>query len=185
MRKADINLDFHQTVKETRKPFILGVDNPSNWELVRNISICDIFIEEPSENARRYGTLTGYADFLGKRHLCIEVSELSEREQAFNLTMKSVSSLLGYEKRDTEREIKKLKTVHSEAFSHKCMQLVPDLQNLEEVRKGQSLGSDGQGGDILCPFDGYLLFPKYLPRNGDGEVIGRLPLDIFELAVEI
>ena len=80
--------------------------------------------------------------------------------------------------------LKMIKVVYGHKFANAKMHLHPGFKNLQFFTKGTSLGvSEGQ--DILAPFDGYILFPKYPERDSQGNARTPIPSDLFQMGQEI
>jgi hypothetical protein len=75
--------------------------------------------------------------------------------------------------------------VFAQSFAHAGMALHAGLHNFTPVQAGEVLGQDGAGGELVCPQEGVLLFPKYPPRDAQGLAREPKPKEIYNLATKM
>ena len=74
-----------------------------------------------------------------------------------------------------------LSIAHYQKFDGPLCQLNEGLENLTEVKENQELGRRHNGEPFTAPFDGYVVFPKYVERDEKGAAIQTPPKDIIAL----
>lgn len=196
---ADLFVDFHQTNQYTPHPFyIFGSHDLSNlWAQV--LGVAPVLITRKAGLSFSTSGLCSdeWMRQQGKAGLTLELSEQGFRPeaahtacvvmqralQAVEKTASGTCDLNDLAKKNTALRI--LEIMHREPYSHALKKLTPGLHNFERVYAGQVLGEDGPGKPLLCPKDGYILFPKYPIYSEDGLPAQALPGEIFLLVHKI
>ena len=83
------------------------------------------------------------------------------------------------------QELRFYEIVFAQSFAEAGMALQEGLNNFTPVQAEQVLGQDGKGGELLCPQEGVLLFPKYPSRDDEGLALQPRPKEIYNLATKM
>ena len=75
-------------------------------------------------------------------------------------------------------------TVHREPFGSADHCLREGLTNFEPVRAGDRVSAEGTP-EMVAPFDGLVVFPKYPERDAEGAAQGPLPGEIYRIIAEL
>ncbi len=198
--QGDLFIDFHQTILPTKYAFWTVSYSPLIAAWAQALGGSQMFLTRRPGDIFAKGLMTSdeYGRSQGVPSLTVETSAsgvtkagekiiLEILHTAFKILpeMASTRDLIHvgpYAKKNPE--LKFLVRSHKEDFNHPLLALRPGLVNFDEVKKGEILGTKAGNENILAPEDGYVIFPKYLPRDGQGQVFGPLPSDLYLLYKE-
>jgi succinylglutamate desuccinylase len=194
---ADVFVDFHQTILETRQPFYINPWHTNGWHWARALASAPVWVtRDPrlqfSASAR---CSDEYVVQRGQTGLTVELSQKGFSEQAERICWRTMCTAL--ECADAiaagtngirniaigKPDLHFLTTTHSEAFASPAHHLKPGLVNFQPVVAGETLHRDGTP-TLRVPSAGVLLFPKYPPRDKDGALSPR-PKDIYRLVTPL
>jgi len=190
---ADVFVDFHQTILETRQPFYIFPWHVPGWHWARALQSSEVWVtRDPrlqfSANSR---CSDEYVCTTGRPGLTVELSQKGFSDNAEALCWQTMVRALQHA--DTmaaqEADIQQLAaaapeltyytTTYTEPFATPEHALRPGLVNFQPVKAGQQLASP-RTPEMVVPSNGMLLFPKYPPREGSSALTPR-PKDIYRL----
>lgn len=192
---ADFLLDLHQTIGVTPCPFYVCKDRSINHQWAQALEASQhVIVSDPKESISA-GLVSAieHADSRDIPALVIELSQMGLRKEAHNIAYKSICDLLSLKDKiefnqtnlseinrhkPKTRQLKISEHVH---FDSRRKRLMPGWNNLQFVTAGTPLGYNEDGSIFEMTRDGYLLFPKYPPRNSENEAIGVIPKEIVEI----
>jgi succinylglutamate desuccinylase len=191
--RADLFIDFHQTILSTERPFYIFPWQPIGWRWARTLRSAEVWVTGDPGQAFSAGTRCAdeYVRMLGKPGLTLELSKKgfdaeAERRawQSMVDALRTVDSLFTgrttlHESAMAKPELTFYHTVHREAFSSAELELRPGLTNFTSVQAGELLSSR-ESEDLAAPMGGHLLFPKYPPRE-HGRAVAPVPKEIYRV----
>ena len=187
MDRADLLIDFHQTILDTQRPFYICplTDEVLHWAKV--LSCSDAIIDSTPDESTEVKTRCAddYMFIQNKPALTIELSQKGFNEHAKQITLHSCKSVMAcidrLQKGETLKEIsceyrnvQIYETIHREPYRSREYQLRPNIVNFMPVKKGEKLNVENSP-ELLSPVDGFILFPKYPPPNK------ALPFEIYRI----
>ncbi|MCB0357290.1 MAG: succinylglutamate desuccinylase/aspartoacylase family protein [Bdellovibrionales bacterium] len=191
INECDIFVDFHQTIEPTSEPFYVIVDTIENRSFVKRLQLVKkAILRSPTHDT--YLTASTYANKQHKISATIELSQIGINDQATALCAELINSTLEIaaklkQKNNIQQlaidlpELTWLAIAHYQKFDGpKCI-LKPGWANLTAVKEHQVLGKTDLGQDFLAPFNGYVLFPKYVDRDAQGTPLKPPPQDIIAI----
>lgn len=190
---ADLFCDLHQTIEPTMGSFYVIRKDPKSIYLcdALNLSPYAIVIDDAQAETKDRITGTAFALMKNTPAFTIELSQKGYSKEAEDLAISTIKKVLDFTNQkglenlnEKKGNLKLLEVSYSHKFTNPKTRLVEGLKNLKFYKKGDLLGYDGDK-EILCPFEGYLFFPKYPKRDEKNEVIETLPTNLFMLAKEI
>lgn len=184
LNSCDLLFDFHQTSQLTHYPFYAFGFHYQSYLWARVAGCTPMFVTRPTNQKFSAGGLCidEYMRSLNKPAVTLELSQRGFIETAKNITELVISRVLQtYQKMSNiqdiatllksarrNRNLTLLLTIYKEPFSHPRKALTPGFVNFSRVAKGQKLGTDENLQPILASDTGFLLFPKYPPRDEQG-----------------
>lgn len=177
MDRADLLIDFHQTILETQRPFYICpfTDDVLHWAKI--LSCSDAIIDSTPDEKQEAKTRCAddYMYFQNKPALTIELSKKGFNETAKRLTIHSCMCVVeciermqegeGLEDISNEHnEVRIYETIHREPYRSRDYRLRPNILNFMPVEKGEILNRENSP-EMISPCDGFLLFPKYPPPD--------------------
>ena len=175
--KADLLIDFHQTILHTQKSFYICPLTKDILHWAKILECTNAIVDATPDNTET--STTRCADdymYLRKNPaLTIELSKKGFSDTATQITRKACFNALDTitklqsgitlsELADTKPDVHIYKTVHREPYKIRDLRLKPELFNFTPVASGEHLEAENSM-EIIAPFDGYLLFPKYPKDN--------------------
>jgi predicted deacylase len=195
---ADVFFDFHQTIQPAKEFFYIFPMDDVSYQWARAAGGCSIFMtRRPSQSFSSSGMCTDeYVRNYKKPGITMELGKQGFSPLVTSTTVRMVRRILKagdrvfgghgvisiHQYARKNRELKWCEMTYKEPFSHPLKSLNPGFCNLDSVYKGQVMGKDETGKDILAPHSGFILFPKYPPRNAKGEADLPLPGELYVLA---
>lgn len=198
--QADVFIDFHQTIEPSEKPFYIFPFHESGYQWAKLLGGGTSLITRDSRHAFSEGCVCAdeYARNRGVPGITLEMGQKGITKIAEELTWQTMErALQALDKTvagqtiqeqiatSTPPEFEFIEIQYAEAFAGPRSQLNPGLLNFTWVDAGQVIGKHDDGTEIIVPQAGYLVFPKYPPRDDQGLVIGRAPGQIYNLAVKM
>jgi succinylglutamate desuccinylase len=189
---ADVFLDFHQTILDTRQPFYITPWHTPGWHWARAIRSSPVWVtRDPRIPFSASSRCTDeYVAGRGKPGITVELSKKGFDDEAAKLCMRTMVDTLAHadevgggstieDLAARQPELSFFQTTFTEPFASPEMMLRPGLVNFQPVRAGQTMQAEGSPA-ITIPDDGMLLFPKYPPRQGT-QATAPWPNDIYRL----
>lgn len=164
---SDYHLDIHQTVEPSISPFFVGPKCLSlqifAQQVYENLPIICFPIGGFSNNGH---PLDEYLATQKKMGLTVELGQKGfDESQIFmgksimeNFLKRCVEDFDRNQKLDSKRTLSKITAIQNSASRDAVLRT--GIQNLTPLQKGEEIGITSQG-KILCPADGFALFPKY------------------------
>lgn len=196
LNSADVFIDFHQTTQKCLKPFYVFAMHPESYYWARAVGMARTFITRKA--GKRFSELgmcsDEYMRFLGKAGLTIELGQQGYSTLATNITecilyrgLKCMDKIylsgVSLKKCAHKNENFEFLTItHREPFVHPGARLHDGFYNFSAVKKGAEIGVDENKKPIVVPQDGFLLFPKYPVRDGQGQAELPLAGELYVLA---
>jgi succinylglutamate desuccinylase len=154
-------LDLHSyRAKKDAKPFLI-VDR-SYFDVVKNMDF-EIIISGFSKIEK--GATDGYMHNKNKIGICAELGSLYYPEEFVNLGIKTSLQFLKYFNLiNTDTTCTKQKQKRMEAYliyrkKHYDFSFIKNYNNFDRVKKSDIIAIEN-GGKIIAPFDGYIIFPN-------------------------
>jgi len=177
---ADLFLDLHQTLLESRSAFWTFPWSPIFGHWARILGTAPVGITRPSGQVFATAGLKCIDEYVrdrGRPGFTVELGQKGfDPAQADNALRTMLTLLetqeridLGHSTLESESEsgspVRWFQTVHREPWGDPDRRLRPGLSTWTPVRAGEDLSADASP-PILSPVDGALLFPKYPdPQN--------------------
>ncbi|MDP7040505.1 MAG: hypothetical protein QGI45_15210, partial [Myxococcota bacterium] len=139
------------------------------------------------EFARQHG-IPGLTLEMGQKGLSELAGAVSKKTmlRALDITERlKQGKTLKVQAQGLDEELGFYEIVFAQSFAHAGMALHAGLHNFTPVQAGEVLGQDGAGGELVCPQEGVLLFPKYPPRDAQGLAREPKPKEIYNLATKM
>lgn len=184
LNSCDLLFDFHQTSQPTQYPFYAFGFHYESYLWARAAGCTQMFVTRAAKQQFSVGGMCvdEYVRSLSKPAVTLELSQRGFTDTAQNITALVTERVLKtFQKMshitDTKILIKNAKknqnlnfllTVYKEPFSHPQKKLNEGFVNFSYVHAKQVLGVDEHSKPITSPHSGYLLFPKYPPRDAQG-----------------
>ena len=194
LNRADLYIDFHQTILESTQPFYICPFNEQTWQWMRLMGGAKVWVTRhinhgggglkcADEYVRQRGKASitlelGAAGFSAKSRAGVWKS-LNRAINAINQIQAKKSTL--YEMSQGEPELQFYETEHRYNFSNPKMSLKEGLVNFQPVSAGETLSLDGSEVSIHAPIDGILLFPKYPRRDESGVALSPRPTELYRI----
>ncbi|MCB0391893.1 MAG: succinylglutamate desuccinylase/aspartoacylase family protein [Bdellovibrionales bacterium] len=189
--ECDLFIDLHQTIEPTSEPFFVLSDVSENRNFAQALALINkAILRSPTNDS--YLTATTYAYRKNKIAVTIELSQKGINTQATQLAKKIFTKTFDLACAiSTGKKIEDLckgcapltwlAITHYQEFDGPLCHLTEGFSNLDFVSKGQVLGYKNNGEAFTAPFDGFVLFPKYVERDEKGASIQTPPKDIIAL----
>jgi succinylglutamate desuccinylase len=191
--QADIFLDFHQTNRPSLFPFYIFSMHALSFYWAQSIGVGKAFVtRKPGSTFSTSGMCSDeYARNLNKAGITLELGEKGFQDQAAKFTITAVrrtlkcADLVFTQSNKIENLCHKnesfefYSTIYAEQFEGKNKILASGISNFDELKAGQVIGKHADGGDLVCPQDGAILFPKYFtpgqphPEKGELYVLAK------------
>ena len=184
---ADLLIDFHQTILHTERAFYICplTKQVHNW--AKALQCTNAIVDATPKNIEKATTRCAddYLYLQGKPALTIELSKKGFCDAATEVTQLACTNVLDTITKtqntislesiaNAKPEVPIYTTIHREPYRSRDYRLQPNLYNFTPVKRGQRL-EDVNSPEIIAPFDGCLLFPKYPSSNKP------LPNEIFRI----
>jgi len=190
---ADVFIDFHQTILETRQPFYIFPWHKPGWQWARALQSTEVWVTRDPRLQFSANTRCSdeYVAQTGRPGLTVELSQKGFSDAAEALCMETMLRALRHAEdissggvsvtdiAERERELTFYQTTYTHRFDDPALALEPGLINFQAVQAGQALSAP-DSPEIRVPTDGALLFPKY-PERADGQAVSPLPGEIYRL----
>ncbi len=191
---ADVFIDLHQTILASRERFWIAPFQTVGWHWVRALQASSMWITRSPGTAFSTGTMCAdeYVRAQGRPGLTLELGEKGFGHGAEAVAEAAIRRLLDLSDRiaagsttlETEAEaapdLTFVETVHREPFGSSDLALRPGFVNFTPVTAGESLHADGHP-PLHAATDGWLVFPKYPPRDPSGAYVTPLPGEILRI----
>lgn len=179
IEKADLYLDFHQTMQASLFPFYVMASHKSSAQWARLLEGIDHFLTQPMEESFSPGAKCS-DEFAQEKNIpalsieCWKKGFLPEAEKLTQNLIKQAITYLPQVIRDPmflENESHKKRSLQTLGLFYRHIstedgdQLHPGFQNFQEIKQGQSMGVSANGKEIRSPHEGYLFFPKYSEKS--------------------
>jgi succinylglutamate desuccinylase len=190
---ADIYVDLHQTILETKQPFYICPFHLSGWHWSRALAGAEVWVTRHPGQAFSSGTMCAdeYVRLKGRPAITLELSQKGfgngGEGRAHAVLARLLTTLDAIRRGETtleaaaeaKPELVFLETVHREPFATDGHALADGWVNFTPVAEGAVLHAEGTP-EMVAPTGGYVLFPKYPPRV-DGTYKKPLPKEIFRI----
>jgi len=199
IKSADLFIDFHQTIKASEEPFyIFPFDWPGYyWAKLLGGAKCWVTRAPGKSFAASSVCADEFARQEGIPGLTLEMGQMGLSPLAETVSKETIvralhvidslqqGETLKQQAQGVEQELRFYEIVFAQPFAEAGMALKEGLNNFTPVQAEQVLGQDGKGGELLCPQEGVLLFPKYPPRDDEGSALQPRPKEIYNLATKM
>jgi succinylglutamate desuccinylase len=175
--QADLLIDFHQTILQTEKAFYICplTDEVLCWAKALQCTNAIVDATPTNTNTATTRCADDYMYLRKKPAVTIELSKKGVCESATKITLDACYNVLkaiteiqnGSRLEDVSNakpDVAIYTTIHREPYRSREYRLKPNLYNFTPVHCGEHLEASNSK-EIIVPFDGYLLFPKY-PEDG-------------------
>ena len=199
IKEADLFVDFHQTIMPTLVPFYSLRWNKNSYHLARALGKVNVLLSQPplEKNSKNVKTQVDFASLYDIPAVTVELGvkgfHKSSQELAdhhFGRLLEIASScgetisledvLARYAFKNPDMSI--FECIHRETFLNTDMGLNKGWKNFAPVQKGEEVGYKDANHSLVAPQNGVIIFPKYPPRNEQGQVDGPLPEYLYVLA---
>jgi succinylglutamate desuccinylase len=185
-----IFIDLHQTIGPTKSPFYVIRGAEENMQLATIIAAAPLaMLVEVEANDKARMTSTAFAATQNITSFTLELSQKGYSVKAEELAYSAISKIIHtvnthaistWKHLASQKKPLEVITIeYTHEFTDPAMRLYPGLINGEFYKKDFELG-EYKGQKILAPFDGYIFFPKYPPRDKDQNALSPLPSHLFE-----
>jgi succinylglutamate desuccinylase len=195
---ADVFVDLHQTIERTRHAFYIFPFQEDGWLWARALAATSMWVTRHPGTAFTTGAMCAdeYVRAFQRPGITIELSQRGfghgaepRAEAAIRraLALSDAIAAGGTTLRDAafaEPELTFLETTHREKFDRDELALKPGLDNFLEVPAGELLSAPG-APELRAPRAGWVLFPKYPPREADGRYKQPLPGEIYRIVTPL
>tara|TARA_B100001248_G_C27398316_1_gene467543 strand:+ start:2733 stop:3674 length:942 start_codon:yes stop_codon:yes gene_type:complete len=190
---SDVFLDLHQTIEETEGSFYVLRKDPISLDLARALGLSKhaIVIDSSNKKPGDSMTATEYGKANNSASVTLELGQKGYDTAAETLSYQSIEKFVDFYSQHNKDEfiyeaqksdaLTLLEVKYSHPFESDQMRLIEGLKNLNQYKKGELLGYNGDK-EILAPFDGYIFFPKYIQRDKNGRALEKLPEKLFLFA---
>ena len=199
LAKADIYLDFHQTILHTEQPFTIFPWHSECWKWARVLGAASACVTRPANQGFALGgqiCADEYVRGLGKPGFTLELSQKGFSQEAEDRAYLAATNLLAAADRialgtstldseaEKQDELVFWMTSHREPFATPAHRLRDGLVNFTRVKEGELLSAAGSP-EIRAPMAGCVLFPKYPERDENGQALAPLPSEIVRVITEV
>jgi len=192
--RADLLVDFHQTILATHRPFYICPWHRVGWLWARALAGAEHWITRPPHQSFASGLVCAdeYVRLQGKAGLTLELGEQGFFPEAGELACRTIERALVIADKLATRdkaldeaamgmpELAFMQTVHREKFVDPKMALREGLINFEPVAEGDLLSAAGCP-ELRAPSSGAVLFPKYPPRDPLGNATEPRPGELYRI----
>ena len=195
LETADYFIDFHQTIQPSHYPFYIFCEHPESYDFAKFLKASEVCIfEKPLPEGQ--ASTDQFVQQRGRPALTIELGHMGLTQQSYSIAMRTISRVIQLASVGTApakkiaaatevtQPLKTLKVVHQVKFSSATDQLAPGWKNMAFVKAQDVIGTRADGEPIVSPYDGYICFPKYPPRDESGRCLEKLTANLCEIAVE-
>lgn len=189
---VDVLLDLHQTGAPTASAFYILPWDEAHARWVRALGGAPMWITRPPDQGFSPSTccVDEYVRQRGRIGLTLELSQKgpdpATAQAALGVMRRLVELAEDPRRLAAEAEARPepgyLVLSWREPMGEPTRRLREGLRNLQPVEQGQLLSPDGAPA-LPCPVGGYLLFPKYPPRDAQGRVLPPVPEELFRIVV--
>ncbi|MCO4772364.1 MAG: succinylglutamate desuccinylase/aspartoacylase family protein [Deltaproteobacteria bacterium] len=198
LEEADAYFDFHQTIKPARQPFYIFPWSEAAWLWVRAVQGAEVWVTRNPGQAFASGVMCAdeYVRERGVPGITLELGEKGWSQEAADTTYRVITEALKLADdeatgartlRDAAMAVPDVHfydTMHRQAFSDPAMALVDGVGNFEPVTEGAVL-SRVSSPELKAACTGAVLFPKYPPRDADGNALDPRPKEIYRVVAEL
>jgi len=196
--RADLYLDFHQTLKPTKSTFYIFPWGAEAGQWVRALAGAKVWVTRNPGQAFSPGMMCAdeYARARGVPGITLELGEKGFSDEAADtaarVMIRAMEILDGLSAGETtlpaeaakEPAVAFVETSYRQPFSDPRMRLRDGLVNFEPVTKGELLSAPGTP-ELRATMDGALLFPKYPPREANGAAREPRPGEIYRIVAPV
>lgn len=193
IEQCDVFFDFHQTIMPCAFAFyIFPMHTPSQlWAQAAGGTTAWVTRKASQSFSSAGHCADEWARTLGKPGVTIELGQQGFNQNctqtAFLVLKRTLSNADAVYAKHRKIELLAKKqnpfslftTKHREPLDHPRKRLNPNFKNFDLVQKGAVLGADGLDNPLVCPCNGYILFPKYPTRDHNHAVTGVAPGELF------
>lgn len=190
---ADVFIDLHQTILDTRQAFYIAPFQVQGWHWARALRAAEVWVTRHPGASFSSGTCCAdeYVRLRGKPAITIELSRKGFVEDAAAKAGAAIRDALALsdavaagettlaEAAARQEDVVCYETVHREPFHPDTLALREGLVNFQPVTEGEVLTAEGSPVRT-APCDGMVLFPKF-PPVVDGAYKRPLPKEIFRV----
>ncbi len=191
---ADVFLDLHQTIEPTHHAFYIFPFQEHGWLWARALAATPMWVTRHPGTSFTTGAMCAdeYVRVRQRPGITIELSQKgfgnggeARAEAAIRMAMSlsdavASGSVSLREAAMREPELRFLHTTHREPFDRGELALREGLVNFVEVQAGELLSAP-ETPELRAPATGWVLFPKYPPREADGAYKRPLPGEIYRV----
>lgn len=195
---ADVFLDLHQTILPSEHRFWIFPFQPDGWRWARALGATAMWVTRHPGTAFTTGACCAdeYVRHRGRPGMTLELGEKGFGHGAEAVAEAAIRAMLtlsdaiaaGQTTLDAaamaQPELTFLETLHREPFASGDLALRPGIVNFTTVRAGDALHAPGHP-PLHAPVDGWVLFPKYPPREADGAYKTPLPGEIYRIVAPL
>ena len=183
LSQADLLIDFHQTIRQTERPFYIFPRHPLSLSWAVQLGASNTYVDAtPKPGTSTTRCADEFVWLMGKPAITIELSEKGFNQNAETITRRVIHALLttNISQLPDSKPAEILHTIHREAYGSSQRRLRPGLTNFTPVVAGENLAK-ANSPEIIVPHSGYLLFPKYPPESNDGTLLHNPPVHIYRI----
>lgn len=191
---ADVFLDLHQTIEPTEHAFYIFPFVEPGWHWARALQATPMWVTRHPGTAFTTGAKCAdeYVRDRGLPGITIELSQKgfgnggeARAEAAIRDALALADAIADgrttlADAAAAKPELTFLETAHREPFADGDLALREGLVNFQRVVAGERLSAPGTP-ELVAPTDGWILFPKYPPREADGAYKRPLPGEIYRI----
>jgi len=191
---ADLLVDFHQTILATHRPFYICPWHRVGWLWARAVGGAEHWVTRPPNESFASGLVCAdeYVRVQGRAGLTLELGEQGFFPEAAELALRTIRRALVIGDQLSAQptaleeaamkmpELSFLETVHREKFVNPQMALRDGMINFEPVSEGDLLSDEGRP-ELRAPSGGAVLFPKYPPRDQQGNATEPRPGELYRI----
>ncbi len=196
--QADVYLDFHQTLKAARQPFYILPWSEAAWLWVRALGGAEVWVTRNPGQAFSSGVMCAdeYVRERGRPGITIELGEKGWSQEAADTTYRMITEALQIadeeaagtrtlrEAAEAKPDVRFYNTCFRQPFDDPQMRLLNGIGNFEPITEGEVLSAVGTP-ELRAPHTGAVLFPKYPPRDSDGNALDPRPKEIYRVVEEL
>ncbi|MEE2961622.1 MAG: succinylglutamate desuccinylase/aspartoacylase family protein [Myxococcota bacterium] len=198
LKVADLFVDFHQTILDSKQPFYIFPYHTSGYQWARVLQGARNLVTRSPKY--KFSEKSVCADEYARNHgvpgITLEMGQSGFSELAYNATRSTIERGIAYMEeiasgtsleqileKAASPELRFFEITYTQPFSDPHMALASGYVNFESIEGGHTLGvSDANNTPLIAPKSGQILFPKYPQRDSTGAAIAPFPAEIYNLA---
>ena len=194
LQRADLYIDFHQTILDSMQPFYICPFNQESWYWMRVMGGAKVWVtRHPQRGGGGLKCADEYVRQRGKASIALELGALGFSAKARAGVWKSLSRAFSAINRletegqelkhfaENEPDLQFYETDYRCQFTDPRMKLREGLINFQAISEHEVLSNLEADPMIHAPKEGYILFPKYPNRDQEGLACSPRPKELYRI----